>query len=194
MTRPDGTTYVWGTSDIVGADKVIQPFYNSSNTFQYTLTDVDSDGIYKFDLCTYPEWTSEVFYDSFLNTIVHRNGKLYKITASNSNLDPSDPANANYWAEYTCTDNCSDTRYCTTTRIVVLCVSLLKCYKALIADAFCTIDNNPCKTLCNNTSFMNAMKFRVTMDALEFAVCAKNWIEAQKHIDILTKICCCNGL
>jgi hypothetical protein len=52
---------------------------------------------------------------------------------------------------------------------------------------------NPCKPMCDNLQFLNAMKFRVTMDALEFSVCAGDWISAQKQIDILNKICCCNG-
>jgi len=193
MTRPDGSTYIWGTSDIVGANQIIQPHYNSSNTFQYTLTSVDSDGIYDFQLCTYPDWSAEVFYDSSLNTIVHRNGKLYKVIASNSNLDPSDAANINYWVEYICTDDCNNTRYCNSTKIVILCISLLKCYKNLVASAFCSMESNPCKPMCDNLPFLNAMKFRVTMDALEFSVCAGDWASAQKQIDILTKICCCNG-
>lgn len=193
MTRPDGSTYVWGTSDIVGANQIIQPHYNSSNTFQYTLTNGDSDGIYQFQLCTYPEWSKEVFYDSFLNTIVHRNGKLYKVIASNSNLDPSDVANINYWVEYICTNDCNNTRYCNSSKIVILCISLLKCYKSLVASAFCSMELNPCKSMCDNLQFLNAMKFRVTMDALEFSVCAGDWASAQKQIDILNKICCCNG-
>jgi hypothetical protein len=193
MTRPDGSTYVWGTSDIVGANQIIQPHYNSPNTFQYTLTSVDSDGIYDFQLCTYPDWSAEVFYDSFLNTIVHRNGKLYKVISSNSNLDPSAPANINYWVDYICTNDCNNTRYCNSTKIVILCISLLKCYKSLVASAFCSMELNPCKPMCDNLQFLNAMKFRVTMDALEFSVCAGDWISAQKQIDILNKICCCNG-
>ena len=194
MTRPNGTTYVWGTPDVIGADKVIQPFLNSSNTFQYTLTSDDSDGIYDFQLCTYPDWSADVFYDSFLNTIVRRNGILYKIVASNSNLDPSNPANINYWVEYNCTNDCNNTRYCDSEKIVILCISLLKCYKNLVASAFCSMELNPCKPMCDNLQFLNAMKFRVTMDALEFSVCAGDWASAQKQIDILNKICCCNGL
>lgn len=193
MTRPDGTTYIWGTADIVGADQIIQPHYNSSNTFQYTLTSVDSDGIYEFQLCTYPDWTADVLYDSFLQTIVNRNGTFYKVISSNSNLDPSLSANSNYWSEYSCTDNCNTTRYCTNERIVILCISLLKCYKKLVLSAFCSTEKNPCKSLCENKDFINAMKFKVTMDALEFSVCSNDWISASKQVDILNKICCCNG-
>ncbi len=193
MTKPTGEQYVWATADITTSNQVIQPHYNSTNTFQYTLTNIDEDGIYSFQICTYPDWSNEVYYESFLGTIVRRDGKLYKCTTSSTNLDPADIANINYWSLYTCSGTCDDTRYCTTEKIVVLCVSLLKCYKQLVADAFCGIKNNPCKSMCDNKAFMNAMKFRVTLDALEFAVCASDWVSAQEQIDILKSICCCNG-
>jgi hypothetical protein len=193
MTKPNGEQYIWATSDITLSNQVIQPHYNSTNTFQYTLTNIDEDGIYSFQICTYPDWSNEVYYESFLGTIVRRDGKLYKCTSSSANLDPSNIANAAYWTLYTCTGTCDDTRYCTTEKIVVLCVSLLKCYKQLVADAFCGMKSNPCKNMCDNKAFMNAMKFRVTMDALEFAVCASDWESAQEQVDILKSICCCNG-
>jgi hypothetical protein len=193
MTKPNGEQYIWATSDITLSNQVIQPHYNSTNTFQYTLTNIDEDGIYSFQICTYPDWSNEVYYESFLGTIVRRDGKLYKCTSSSANLDPSNIANAAYWTLYTCTGTCDDTRYCTTEKIVILCVSLLKCYKQLVADAFCGMKSNPCKNMCDNKAFMNAMKFRVTMDALEFAVCASDWESAQEQVDILKSICCCNG-
>jgi hypothetical protein len=193
MIKPSGEEYVWATADITTSNQVIQPHYNSTNTFQYTLTNIDEDGIYSFQICTYPDWSNEVYYESFLGTIVRQNGKLYKCTTSSTNLDPSDIANSAYWSLYSCSGTCDDTRYCTTEKIVVLCISLLKCYKQLVADAFCGMKNNPCKNMCDNKAFMNSMKFRVTMDALEFAVCANDWVSAQEQIDILKSICCCNG-
>lgn len=193
MTKPNGEQYIWATADITPSNQVIQPHYNSTNTFQYMLTSIDEDGIYSFQICTYPDWSNEVYYEAYLGTIVRQNGKLYKCVSSSTNLDPSDTANLAYWAPYTCTGTCDDTRYCVTEKIVILCNSLLKCYKQLVADAFCGIKNNPCKSMCDNKAFMNAMKFRVTMDALEFAVCASDWVAAQEQIDILKSICCCNG-
>jgi hypothetical protein len=193
LTRPNGTTYTWGTSNFTDVDQVIPPHFSSPNTFQYVLSSSDQDGIYEVQLCTYPDWSSEVYYNSGTSTIVRRGDVLYKNTVSNSNLDPSNPANSNYWEVYTCSNDCNSTRYCTTEKIVVLCVSLLKCYKKLVADAFCSMESNPCKSMCDNKAFMNAMKFRITMDALEFAVCAGDWTSAKKHIDVLKSICCCNG-
>lgn len=191
IKKPNGSTYVYGTPDVVGANQVIQPHYSSSNQFSYSFDSSDVDGIYEITLCSYPDWNSEVFYESFLQTIVRRNGKLYKVISSNTNLDPSLPENINYWVEYTCDVNCNSTRYCTTEKIAVICISLLNCYKKTLSDALCNIKNNPCKDMCDNKSFMNAMKFRVTMDGLESAVCSGNWNDAQSNIDILKSICCC---
>ena len=47
--------------------------------------------------------------------------------------------------------------------------------------------------MCDNKELMNAMKMRVTMDALEWAVCDESWELAEEHISILKSICCCNG-
>lgn len=189
LTRPDGTKYIWGTSDITDRDATIQPHFNSPNTFSYNFLETDKDGVYSIQLCTYPNWSDAVLYDAYLQPIVLSGGKLYKCIATNSNLDPS--TNPSYWQEYICTDNCDVTRYCTTQKVVVLCISLLKCYKQLVADAFCSIDGNPCKPLCDNKSFMNAMKFRVTLDALEFAVCARDWASVKNQMEVLNSICCC---
>lgn len=189
LTRPDGTKYIWGTSDITDRDATIQPHFNSPNTFSYNFLETDKDGVYSIQLCTYPNWSDAVLYDAYLQPIVLSGGKLYKCISTNSNLDPS--TNPSYWQEYICTDNCDVTRYCTTQKVVVLCISLLKCYKQLVADAFCSIDGNPCKPLCDNKSFMNAMKFRVTLDALEFAVCARDWASVKNQMEVLNSICCC---
>lgn len=193
IKRPDGSVYVYGTSDVTDADQIIQPHYSSSNQFAYQFLPSDIDGIYEVTLCSYPDWNSSVFYEAFVQTIVRRNGKLYKVVSSNTNLDPSDPANSNYWVEYTCDVDCDDTRYCTTQKIAVLCISLLKCYKDLVSEAFCSMKKNPCKDMCDNKEFINAMKFRVTLDGLEMAICTNQWADAQNHIDILKSICCCNG-
>ena len=75
----------------------------------------------------------------------------------------------------------------------MLCISLLKCYKKLVKDAFCGMESNPCKSMCDNKEFMQAMKFRVALDALEFAVCSNDWVSAKKHLDLLKSLCCCNG-
>jgi len=192
ITRPNGTKYILATEDITPRDATIQAPSASTNLFQYDFTSTDVDGIYSIQVCSYPDWSSSVLYDAYLQPIVRKDGVLYKAIATNSNADPSLPINSAYWSVYTCTDNCDDTRYCTSQKIVVLCISLLKCYKKLVADAFCSISNNPCKDLCSNKQFQNAMKFRVTLDAIEFSACAGDWDSVEKQIDILNSICCCS--
>jgi hypothetical protein len=193
ITKPNGGTYVYATSDYEGADEVIPPYYDSNNTFVYNFQQGDVDGIYEIEVCAYPDWNGAVTYELFIGAIVKRNGKLYKVIATNTNADPSIPANSTYWVEYSCDGNCNETRYCSKEKIVVLCLSLLKCYKTLVKQAFCGIDTNPCKPICDNKQFMNAMKFKVVMDELEFSVCSKDWASAQAQIDILNSLCCCNG-
>lgn len=191
ITRPNGTKYILATEDITPRDATIQPPSASSNLFQYDFTSTDVDGVYTIQVCSYPDWSSSVLYDTYLQPIVRRDGVLYKAIATNFNADPSIPENSIYWQVYTCTDNCDDTRYCTSQKIVVLCISLLKCYKKLVADAFCSIENGVCKDFCSNKEFQNAMKFRVTLDAIEFSSCAGDWNATEKQIDILNSICCC---
>ena len=53
------------------------------------------------------------------------------------------------------------------------------------------MEKNPCVDMCDNAEFMKAMKLRVVLDGLEFAACGFDWVNAQKHVDILKSICCC---
>ena len=99
---------------------------------------------------------------------------------------------SDYWEEYTKTSTCSDTRYCTSQRVVVLCIAIDDCYRKAVAEAFCGIEVNPCSNICENSEFLKAMKMRVVMDGLHFAACAHDWTTAEKHMDILKTLCCCN--
>lgn len=189
LTKPSGT-YVWSTDAGDGVDEVIQPHYNSSNQFSYSFSDTDKDGIYTVKICTYPDWQTGIFYDKTLNNIVYRNGVIYKQVASSTSVDPATDTTNTYWVELSDTD--STGRYCKEEKIAVLCISILSCYKKLVEDSVCGIEANPCKNLCENKALLNAMKMRVTMDALDFAFCAQRYDLAQKHIEILESICCCN--
>jgi hypothetical protein len=191
ITRPDGSKFIMGTSDISPKDLLIGPPYASPNLFSYSFGDTDMDGIYSIQICSYPDWSSTATYESYLFPIVRRNGILYKCKSTSNNIDPATDTSSVFWTVYECTDNCDDTRYCTTKNIVVLCISLLKCYKKLVADAFCSVENAGCKDISLNKQFQNAMKFRVTLDAIEFSVCAGDWDSAKKQIEILKSICCC---
>jgi hypothetical protein len=208
LTRPDGAQYVWSTDGTVGqspspcgsspvvsgetvVDELISPHYNSNNTFSYNFTNSDQDGIYSVQICTYPDWQDGLYYDSALNYFVYRNGVVYKQVSSSTGVDPELDAENVYWIPATASDERG--RYCSTEKIVVLCISILDCYKKLVEKALCDIKYNPCADMCDNKAFMNAMKMRVTLDALEGAVCAERWDLAKEHMAILKSICCCNG-
>ena len=194
ITKPDGSTYVLATADVADRDETIGPHYNSSNNFAYQFTEDDEDGVYEIELCTYPDWQSDVLYQVVTNTIVNRNGKLYKVIASNTNVDPALPAGATYWTEYSCIGDCDKTRYCTKERVVVLCISLLKCYKNLVKSALCEVAAAPCaKDMSDNKKFMDAMKFKVVLDSLEFSACDERWDLVEKDMDLLKTICCCDS-
>tara|TARA_Y100000401_G_scaffold115915_1_gene120517 strand:+ start:465 stop:1991 length:1527 start_codon:yes stop_codon:yes gene_type:complete len=191
ITKPGGGTYVLATSDIATKDQTIQPHNNSNNSFDYSFTNDDEDGIYSVQICSYPNWRSDVSYQDFLEPIVLRSGKYYKCVTSNTNSDPALDTTGTNWVEHACTTGCDDTRYCATEKIAVICISLLKDYKAMVSKALCEIEANTCKNICENDTFMNAMKFRITLDALENSVCASDWVSAQKHMDVLKNITCC---
>lgn len=205
ITRGDGSIFQLITADVRTNNPTAYPVaqqgisYNiipshlaSNNTFTYNLTSSDVDGIYSVELCTYPNWRSDVYYETYLKPIVLRDGKLYQAVTSSTNLDPADPANSAYWTPYLITGDCDSTRYCNKQRIVVLCISIEDCYRQAVANAFCGMQKNPCKDMCDNKDFMKAMKMRVVMDGLEFAACGFDWDNAQDHIDILKSLCCCN--
>jgi hypothetical protein len=205
IMKGDGSTFQLITADVRTNNPSAYPMatqgiaYNiipshlaSNNTFTYTLTEADVDGIYSVELCTYPNWRADVFYQTYLKPIVLRDGKLYQAVASSTNADPADPTNSAYWTLYLNTGDCDSTRYCNKQRIVILCISIEDCYREAVANAFCGIQKNPCKDMCDNKDFMKAMKMRVVMDGLEFAACGFDWINAQSHIDILKSLCCCN--
>jgi hypothetical protein len=191
LTRPDGTTYIWSTDSGTDVDEVIQPHYNSSNQFSYSFLESDKDGLYSIELCSFPDWQTGIFYDKTLNNIVYRNGVLYKQVASSNSVDPATDTNNDYWIELSDTDDTG--RYCCTEKILVLCIKILSCYKKLVDASMCAMENDPCKNLCENDDMMKAMKMRVTMDAVDFAYCAKKYDLTKKHMEILNSLCCCNG-
>lgn len=205
ITKSDGSTFSYITVDIKNNDPVTYPLSKqgitytiipsyavSNNQFNYSFIDTDEDGIYSVEICTYPNWRSDVYYQSFLQPIVLYNGKLYKAITSSTNVNPEADASGIYWSVYTDTSSCSNTRYCNTQKIVVLCISVMDCYRKSVSDAFCSMQKSPCKDMCDNKAFMKAMKMRVVMDGLEFASCGFDWENAKEHIDILKSLCCCN--
>jgi hypothetical protein len=208
LTRPDGSQYIWSTDGVIGqppsscgclpvedntqvVDQIINPHWNSNNMFGYNLLDSDTDGIYTVKICTYPDWQDDIYYDESLNYFVYRNGVIYKQVASGTGIDPELDVDNNFWIAATIDDDRG--RYCAEEKIVLLCISIMDCYKKAVTESLCDIKLNPCKGLCDNPLLLKAMKLRVTLDALDWAVCDENWDLAEDHIAILKSICCCNG-
>jgi hypothetical protein len=189
LTRPDGTQYIWSTDGVV--DQIIAPHWNSNNMFNYNFTNSDSDGLYSVEICTYPDWQTGIYYDDSLNYFVYQGGIIYRQVASSTSVDPSTDTDNEFWIPALVDDDRG--RYCSEEKIVILCISILDCYKKKVEEALCSIKFNPCKNMCDNDALMGAIKMRVAMDAVEFAVCAKQWDLAKDHISILKSICCCNG-
>jgi hypothetical protein len=195
IVKPDGETYVFTTDTTdTEADEYINAHDNSNNSFTYNFDDDDVDGIYEVKLCTYPTWQSDDYYDSLLNNRVYYNGVVYKQVSSSVGENPELDTDNQYWIPLT-DDEQGDTatRYCTSSKIVILCISILSCYKASVKNAFCGLDANPCQDVCDNPEFMKAMKLKITLDSLSFASCSGDWNSVKKHIAILKSICCCNG-
>lgn len=209
LTRPDGSQYIWSTDGTVGQpipsgcgcslvipqtetiDQLINPHWNSNNIFNYSFTDSDVDGLYEVNICTYPDWQDDIFYDSALNYFVYRNGVIYKQVTSSTGVDPELDTDNVYWTVALSTDDRG--RYCSKARILILCIKIMDCYKKKVEKALCDIKYNPCADMCDNLEFMNAMKMRVVMDAVEFAFKSKRWSLVKEHVSILRALCCCNG-
>lgn len=196
LTRPDGSLYIWSTDSTAEGtthpvDEIIAPHWNSSNMFGYNFSDTDTDGIYGIEICTYPDWQSNIYYDISLGYFVYRNGVIYKQVASSTGVTPESDTNNDFWIVASLGDDRG--RYCDKQKIVTLCISIMECYKKAVTSALCDIKANPCRGLCDNPLLLKAMKLRVTMDALKWAVCDENWDLAEEHLAILKSICCCNG-
>lgn len=193
MFKPNGEEYVYTTDTTdLDADEYIQPPNNSNNMFTYDIQNDDIDGIYDILICAYPTWQSTIAYDVNLENRVYYNGKFYKQVASSTGQDPELDTTNTYWIELTAAEMVdTTTRYCAKGKIAVICISILKCYRNAVKDAYCGIDNNPCGSFCENEDAMRAMKIIVTLESLEYAICGSRWDLAAKHMEVLNSICCC---
>jgi hypothetical protein len=179
---PDDTT----------ADQVIPAPSIGTDEFAFSFQDVDSDGIYEVRLCTYPTWTDLAQYPSSPLNVVYYEGVLYRCIQDSTDNVPDE--NPEYWEVYEPTpEEALLTRYCTVQRVVVLCISLLKCYEKLVHDAFCLMDNNFCNddVLCKNKKFLAATKMMILLKAVEISVNKNAWHEVEKQIRLMKLICGC---
>jgi hypothetical protein len=194
LLEPNGSEYVWSSESSENPDVVITPYTNVSvNAFTYNFTDVSVDGVYDVKVYSFPNWDAAVMYNSLYGAIVYKNGLLYKISTTNVGEDPELDVDGIYWTPYTISNETLATRYAYEEKIVVLCISLLKCKEGLILDAFCTTETNPCGNLCGNKKYMSAIKFTVVEKAIDISVCQKDWTSVEKQIEILKSICSCGS-
>lgn len=191
LIRPDGTVYEYSSAASDDPDQVISVLSSDSvNAFNYTILSTDTDGIWEVQVYNIPEWDSDNTYNVLLNVVVHREDALYYAVQSSVGVDPADD-DGTYWALYDITSTTLNTRYGSSKKVTVLCISLIGCYKSLIADAFCSIDADPCGTLCKNEKFHAAMKIRVIWDALKYAECNSDFVSVDSQIKMWKNICSC---
>jgi hypothetical protein len=194
LTDSDGNKKVWSSESSENPDYDITPYNGSSpDAFTFTFATTNTDGVYDAKLYTFPNWSDTVTYNSLYGAIVYKGGVLYKIKTTNIGEDPTTDTDGIYWEVYEISEDTLATRYAYQEKIVILCISLLKCKEGLIRDAFCSVATNPCGDMCKNPKFMAAMKFQVTEMAIGISTCAKDWASVEKDIEILKNICRCGG-
>ncbi len=199
MTKPTGEYYYFSSvdfSDIV-VDQVISPADSGNNTFYYQLDpELDKDGVYIFEMCNYPTWNdlSAYEYDANNIVVVFYEGELYKLIADSTNNLPNE-TNSVYWELYELTDPEDEynTRYCTCSKIAVLCLNTYKCYQELTRDAFCAISEDFCNDdmLCKNRKLLQVVKLRILIDEIGYAVNRNAWNEVVDIFNLIYKICGC---
>lgn len=194
LTDSDGNEKVWSSESSENPDYAITPYDGiNPDAFTFTFATTNTDGVYDAKLYTFPNWSATVTYNSLYGAIVYKDGVLYKIKTTNVGENPTTDTDEIYWEVYEISEDTLATRYAYEEKIVILCISLLKCKEGLIRDAFCSVSSDPCGNMCKNTKFMNAMKFQVTEMAIEISTCAKDWASVEKDIEILKNICRCGG-
>jgi len=192
VLRPDGTTYTYGTLATETPDQAINVFTELGiNSFNYSFTTTDIDGVYEVILYNFPLWSDAITYNFQYKYIVFYNGKLYKQKATNLNQNPELDTEQVYWEEYTISDETLKTRYAKRQRIVVLCISLNDCYEKLVKEAFCDIEGNPCKGICDNKKFASASKYLMVRKAMCISEEIGDWTSVSKQVNLLKSICCC---
>jgi hypothetical protein len=192
VIRPDGTVYEYSSAASDNPDETIQvlSIFNP-NTFNYQFQSTDTDGVWEVQLYNFPEWDNSIMYNAAYGIVVHKNDVLYLCTQSNVNVSPQDDTSNIYWEPYTLDDTTLDTRYGESIKKVVLCISLIGCYRKMIEDALCSDDANPCAPLCDNKLLMQATKVRVIWDAILKAECNNDFDRVKELVDMWKSSCSC---
>lgn len=192
IIRPDGTVYEYSSATSDEPDQVINVLSGTSvNTFNYSFLSTDVDGVWEVQLYNFPEWNSGVMYNVATGVIVHQNDVLYICKESNQNVSPEDDTDNIYWEPYTLDDSTLDTRYGESIKKVVLCISLIGCYRKMVEDGLCSAESNPCAPICDNKKLMQASKVRVIWDAIIKAECNNDFNRVKDLVDMWKSSCSC---
>lgn len=197
MTKPTGEFYYFSSVefDDITIDQVISPASSDNDDFFYILdNELDKDGVYKFEMCNYPTWDDEVTYETGELVVVFYEGELYRLLSESQGNLPNE-ADSEFWELYELADpeDEYETRYCTCSRIAVLCLNTYKCYQELTRDAFCAIREDFCndELLCKNKKFLDTIKLRILIDEVGYAVRRQAWTEVEDIFNLIYKICGC---
>lgn len=191
VVRPDGTVYEYSSATSDEPDQVINVLGSGINMFNYQFLPTDTDGIWEVQLYNFPEWNSGVMYNVATGVIVHQNDVLYICKESNQNVSPEDDTDNIYWEPYTLDDSTLDTRYGESIKKVVLCISLIGCYRKMVEDGLCSAESNPCAPICDNKKLMQASKVRVIWDAIIKAECNNDFNRVKDLVDMWKSSCSC---
>lgn len=194
LIRPDKSEYVY--SSLNDGDELIGAPSAGNFTFNYPFLESDTDGIYEVRVCAYPTYDNAVSYDLTPEPEVvydDIDGNLYK-NKVDANVGNQPSTSPDEWELYEPTvEEELTTRYCTSYKMVVLCISILSCRETLIHQAFCAIESDFCNDdiLCKNTKFLNAMKLRTLLDAMKYSVDKSAWNEVERQVNLAKTICNC---
>jgi len=191
IIRPSVGAYVY--SSLGDGDASISTPDSTNNTVNYQFAETDVDGIFEVQVCAYPTYNPAAAYGATpSDIIVYYDGNLYKSLQASTGSQPD--TNPLDWELYDPTpEDELLTRYCTVAKMVVLCISLLKCQETLIHEAFCLIDSDFCNDdiLCKNKKFLAAVKARTILDAMTYSVNRQAWNEVNSQVNLLKTICNC---
>lgn len=195
VLKPSGVYYTYSSLAADDADQSINVFTQLGiNKFNYNfIKEEDVDGLYEVTLYNFPVWDETVTYNLLKKYIVFYNGKLYKQKATNLNVNPETDITNTYWELYEISEETLKTRYAKRERIIILCLELDDCYERLVKEAFCEIEGNPCKTLCENKKFSTASKYMMTKKAMCISEDNCDWEAVKKEINLLKSFCCAGG-
>ena len=194
LIRPDTDRYTYSSFHPNEGDALVSPASSGNNVLNYSFLESDEDGIWEVRICSYPTFNDLAAYapTSAKLIVVYFNGNLYKALQNSTGATPD--VSPDDWELYEPTEEDElKTRYCTVYKIMVLCISILKCKERITHEAFCLIDSDFCNEdlLCKNKKFLGALKLKLLIAAANDSVANSRWNEAEKQANLMKQICNC---